>query len=378
MNDCITHSKPHYQILDGLRGVAALMVICYHVCEGFATSPVDQNFNHGYLAVDFFFALSGFVIGYAYDDRWDKGLTSGKFLLRRLTRLHPMVILAALTGAATFAIQGFTKWDGTVVGVWNVAMALLLTMLMIPAWPGAPHEVRGNGEMFPLNGPSWSLFFEYIGNLLYMLLLRRMSTKALATLTAVLGAAYASLDVINISGCYNMGLGWTLADNNLIGGFVRMMFSFSAGMLLSRIFKPLRVKRTFWLCSLLIVVLLSMPYVGSRTNEPSVLNAIYECACVLVAFPLIVYLGASGQTSGRRTGAICKFLGDISFPLYIIHYPFMYLFYNWLWSGERTTAAIVAAIAILVPACIAAAYAALRLYDIPVRARLTRMWNNMP
>ena len=65
-------SKPHYPILDGLRGVAALTVVAFDICEAHATSPLDQIINHGYLAVDFFFLLSGFVIGYAYDDRWTK------------------------------------------------------------------------------------------------------------------------------------------------------------------------------------------------------------------------------------------------------------------------------------------------------------------
>lgn len=64
-------SKPHYEILDGLRGVAALLVIFYHVFECFDWSPAP----HGYLAVDFFFVLSGFVIGYAYDDRWNRMTT---------------------------------------------------------------------------------------------------------------------------------------------------------------------------------------------------------------------------------------------------------------------------------------------------------------
>ena len=85
-------TKPHYAILDGLRGVAAIMVIFYHVFEAFATSPFDQRFNHGYLAVDFFFILSGFVIGYAYDDRWKK-MTVKDFFKRRLIRLHPMIVM---------------------------------------------------------------------------------------------------------------------------------------------------------------------------------------------------------------------------------------------------------------------------------------------
>ena len=74
-----TDTKPHYNILNGLRGVAALMVLIYHLFEAYATSPIDQGWNHGYLAVPFFFILSGFVIGYAYDDRWTK-MTPTEFL----------------------------------------------------------------------------------------------------------------------------------------------------------------------------------------------------------------------------------------------------------------------------------------------------------
>src|SRR5574344_306719 len=88
-------TKPHYEILDGLRGVAALHVVFYHIFEAFATSPIDQHFNHGYLGVDFFFILSGFVIGYAYDDRW-KRMTLKTYFRRRLIRLHPMVVMGII------------------------------------------------------------------------------------------------------------------------------------------------------------------------------------------------------------------------------------------------------------------------------------------
>ena len=89
--------------VNGLRGVAALMVILYHIFEGFATSPTDQRFNHGYLAVDFFFVLSGFVIGYAYDDRWKAGFKTKGFFKRRLIRLHPMIVLGFVLGFITFS-----------------------------------------------------------------------------------------------------------------------------------------------------------------------------------------------------------------------------------------------------------------------------------
>ena len=172
-------TKPHYALLDGLRGVAALLVVWYHVFEGYqfaSGSAIIREINHGYLAVDFFFILSGFVIGYAYDDRWGKTLTQGKFFKRRLIRLHPMVVMGALIGLVMFILQGAVTWNGTPASVPAMLIALLCAMLMIPALPGYGYEVRGNGEMFPLNGPAWSLFFEYIGNILYALFIRRLST----------------------------------------------------------------------------------------------------------------------------------------------------------------------------------------------------------
>ena len=158
-----TDTKPHYALLDGLRGIAALLVLWYHVQEGFAFAegaPVIEHMNHGYLAVDFFFILSGFVIGYAYDDRWNKSLTMGNFFKRRLIRLHPMVVLGAVVGAVCFLLQGSVQWDGTHVATSSVMIALLFALFFIPALPGGMGEVRGNGEAFPLNGPAWSLFYE--------------------------------------------------------------------------------------------------------------------------------------------------------------------------------------------------------------------------
>ena len=218
-------TKAHYDLLDGLRGVAALMVIWYHVFEGFAfaSNSAIETLNHGYLAVDFFFILSGFVIGYAYDDRWGKSLTMKDFFKRRLIRLHPMVIMGAVLGAITFCIQGSVQWDGTHIAISMIMLSLLCTIFFIPAMPGVGYEVRGNGEMFPLNGPCWSLFFEYIGNILYALFIRRLSNKALTVFVVLLGVALAAFAVFNVSTYGNIGVGWTLDGVNFLGGSLRCL-----------------------------------------------------------------------------------------------------------------------------------------------------------
>ncbi len=366
-------SKPHYRILDGLRGVAAIMVIWYHLFEAFATSPYDQKFNHGYLAVDFFFILSGFVVGYAYDDRWGKKMTMKDFFRRRLIRLQPMVVMGALLGTLTFLIAGREMWDGTVAPLSMVMLALLLHMFLIPALPGAGAEVRGNGEMFPLNGPSWSLFFEYIGNILYAIFLRRLSTRALKVLVALAAVALATYAIGSFSGYGHLGVGWSLAGTNLPGGFLRLLFAFSAGLLMSRIFKPVRIRGAFWISSLAIVILLSMPYIGGSGTHW--MNGLYDAICTIVIFPILVWLGASGLTTDRATTRACKFLGDISYPLYMVHYPFMYLFYAWIWKNELTFAQTWPVALALLFGNILLAWLVLKLYDEPLRKVLSKRFS---
>ena len=370
-------TKPHYHLLDGLRGVAALMVIWYHVFEGyaFAGGTTIDTFNHGYLAVDFFFILSGFVIGYAYDDRWGKNFTMKDFIKRRLIRLHPMVIMGAVVGAITFYIQGSVQWDGTHIGISMVMLSLLCTIFFIPAMPGVGYEVRGNGEMFPLNGPCWSLFFEYIGNILYALFIRRLSNKALTIVVVLLGVALASFAIFNVSGYGNIGVGWTLDGVNFIGGLLRMLFPFSMGMLLSRNFKPMKLRGAFWICTLVMIALFAVPYLEG--TESICTNGIYEALCIIIAFPILLWIGASGTTTDKKSTQICKFLGDISYPIYVIHYPFMYLFYAWLIKNQLFTLGETWQVALCVYAWnILFAYLCLKLYDEPVRKYLAKRFLN--
>ena len=370
-------TKPHYHLLDGLRGVAALMVIWYHVFEGyaFAGGTTIDTFNHGYLAVDFFFILSGFVIGYAYDDRWGKNFTMKDFIKRRLIRLHPMVIMGAVVGAITFYIQGSVQWDGTHIGISMVMLSLLCTIFFIPAMPGVGYEVRGNGEMFPLNGPCWSVFFEYIGNILYALFIRRLSNKALTIVVVLLGVALASFAIFNVSGYGNIGVGWTLDGVNFIGGLLRMLFPFSMGMLLSRNFKPMKLRGAFWICTLVMIALFAVPYLEG--TESICTNGIYEAFCIIIAFPILLWIGASGTTTDKKSTQICKFLGDISYPIYVIHYPFMYLFYAWLIKNQLFTLGETWQVALCVYAWnILFAYLCLKLYDEPVRKYLAKRFLN--
>ena len=359
------NAKPHFEILDGLRGVAAIMVVWFHIFEAYATSHLDQQINHGYLAVDFFFILSGFVIGYAYDDRW-KTMSTLQFLKRRVIRLQPMVVIGALIGGIMFYTQGCNVWDVSKVTILALFIATFLNALLIPAPIGT--EVRGLGEMYPLNGPSWSLFFEYIGNILYALFIRKLPVKALALLVLLAGCGLSIFAIWGPTG--DICVGYSLTKSEFTGGFLRLLFSFSAGLLLFRLFKPAKVKGAFWICSIILIVLLAIPRIGGADHLW--MNGLYDTICFALIFPLLVYLGASGQVTGKWMTRTCRFLGDISYPLYMVHYPFIYLYYAWVKNKELTfSQSLPGALAVVIGSMILA-YILLRCYDIPVRNYLVK------
>ncbi|MFT3844147.1 MAG: acyltransferase [Lacibacter sp.] len=360
-------SKRHYKTLDGLRGVAAVTVVMFHLFETFSGGDhTKQIINHGYLAVDFFFVLSGFVIGYAYDDRWNN-MSLGGFFKRRLIRLHPMIIIAMIIGAVTFYLQGSSAFPVIqTVPVWKLLLVMLIGFTLIPV--GQSLDIRGWGEMHPLNGPAWTLFFEYIGNILYGLFIRKFSNTMLAVLVFIAGAALMHLSVTSPHG--DVIGGWSIEWTQFRIGLTRLCYPFFAGLLLSRIAKPGQIKHAFFWCSLLLLAVLVFPRVGG--HEHLLWNGLYDSLSILILFPAIVYLGACGEVKENVSSRISSFLGEISYPIYIIHFPFIYLFMAWVDKYKPTTAAAFAGGIIVLATTILFAYLCSRLYDIPVRKWLTK------
>ncbi len=141
----------------------------------------------------------------------------------------------------------------------TVIVALLCALFFIPVVPGANWDIRGNAEAFPLNGPAWSLFFEYIRNLLYALFIHRLSTKVLTWFVILLGLGLTAFTWLNGSGYGNIGVGWSMYDAGFGSGLLRMLFPFSTGILLSRHFKPVKIKGAFWICSAILLALFLVP-----------------------------------------------------------------------------------------------------------------------
>ncbi|MWB92789.1 acyltransferase family protein [Flavobacterium sp. GA093] len=355
--------KQHYEILDGLRGVAAIIVVAFHVFEAFTGgNRFKQIINHGYLAVDFFFLLSGFVVAYAYDDRWGK-MTQWEFYKRRLIRLQPMVIMGSIIGALFYYLQASDILFPMIsdMPVWKVLLVMLIGCTLIPLTPSM--DIRGWAEMHPLNGPAWSLFFEYIANILYAVFFRKLSNKVLAVFVFIFAAMLINYTVLGPKG--DVIGGWSLNLEQMNVGFTRLLFPFFAGILLNRMGKLIHVKGAFWICSLLITAVLMIPRIGDENSLW--MNGLYESFCIILMFPLIVSIGAGGQITNPFSAKICKWLGEISYPIYIIHYPLIYWYTAWVVNNKVSLEDGIGMGALLLVASIVIAYLCLKLYDEPVR-----------
>lgn len=347
-----TSSKPHFLILDGLRGVAAILVVIFHLFEAYYPKLSEHPMSHGYLAVDFFFLLSGFVIGYAYDDRWQK-MSVWHFFKLRLIRLHPLVIFGSVIGAICFWADPFT--NGSSHTTWLQLIGVMLFSFTLLPSP----DIRGWGETHSLNGPCWSLFQEYIANFIYAIIGRKMSKGALWILIIVAAVAL----IISASWRGDVGTGWGYETFWI--ALVRMTFPFFAGLLLFRYGKRFKISMAFPVCSLILIVLFFFPAVRY--------NGLYEATCIILAFPLIVAIGAGGEVSGGWA-RICKFSADISYPIYITHYPFIYIYTMWVANEKPAPQKIIPVAIGLFALFILLAYASLKLYDEPVRAWLKSKW----
>lgn len=384
-------SKPRYAILDGLRGVAALVVILFHGFETYIPFFGTQHINHGYLAVDFFFVLSGFVIGYAYDDRWDR-MSTWNFFKRRLIRLHPMVVAGTLFGACLFFF-GESDYFSLIGGTepWKFFLCIVLGLLMIPAGTGL--DIRGWGETNSLNGPNWSLTFEYIGNILYAFVLRRLPTVVLGMLCVA--SAFLTMNLAlgwDVFGFfaqpkYDVIGGWSITPDQMYVGFSRLLYPFLCGLLISRLLpkfitkenpsgSPLGIRGGFWWASLLLVVLFAVPQIGGKS---CVADGLYQVFAIVVMFPVIVLIGAGSKTTDKRSAKWCETLGNLSYPLYITHFPLMYMQMAWVSSHKDSPVwhHVVLNLGILLVA-LGIAWAFLKLYDEPVRAWLKKKLYALP
>lgn len=357
INPNLLKSRQHFEVLDGLRGVAAIGVVIYHFMEEVITDYSKNFIGHGHLAVDFFFCLSGFVIAYAYENRIEK-VGFWNFLKLRLIRLHPMIILGAILGLLAFLFDPFATYQN-LYSFKETVIIFFASIFLIPI-KVMPERFL---NLFPLNAPSWSLFWEYIANIAYALFLFKLGKKILIILTvlAAIALCYIGYTHKTLSG----GWGWYNGANELIfwDGGIRLLFSFLMGMLIYRANWIIKNKIGFIGLGILLFATLVTPYSEQW-------NWLIEPLTVLLVYPLLVALGA-GTTVKNGLKKLCNFSGNISYPLYTTHFAVIWIFANY-YNTQKPSFEFISWIMVGgTISCIAFAYLVLKFYDIPFRKFLS-------
>lgn len=346
-------NNKHFETLDGFRGVAAIAVVLYHLGM-WANRP--WLFAHGYLAVDFFFCLSGFIIAYIYGDRFDAGMKFKDFFVQRIIRLYP-VIFIGMTMGLVFNLLRVVTDESLGFGFLDVSLAYAMSIFLVPFF-GIKSPV---GEsIYPLNSPFWSIFFEIVINIFWALGLRRIKPGILFGVSAMVSIiAFSQLEYMNIGGVWDQ-LPW---------GLLRVTVGFSAGLWVHQIYKAgFKVPSVGAMpLALILAAIFSLPHWKSIW---------FDLACILVVFPGITLLGIVSVSDGWF-GRCIDWAGRISYPIYGVHRPIalglitiITKFYRGPFSSEvQIVAGTVASLV--------GAYILVRWIDEPVRSWLRETYKNV-
>lgn len=348
----VTPPRDHFYALDAMRGIAALMVVCLHEYQAFPGLP--QPFS-GYLAVDLFFLLSGYVVASAYDRHLASDMSFGTFLKLRLVRLYPLYFIGFAIGLTRALAQVLAGIQPLPTDTFVLGALMEFTILPTPMTIGWPHDA-----LFFLNPPAWSLFFELLINAFFAAFHRHLSQRVLIALLIVSGSS-----LIYVASEYhslNMGNYW----HTVIMCVPRVAFPFLMGIFIFKHLPRLPNLPSFWAwpLSLLIVPLLAWNPTGYRVA--------YDLILAMGAFPIIVTVGAAIRTRGLTTRA-SKLAGEISYAIYIVHVPtlaMMATIYRRIGAGWGQPP-YVGPLIILLATLLALALD--RFYDKPVRTWLSRL-----
>lgn len=336
-----------YHVLDGFRGVAALAVLINHTTGTFGATHLLGSTQ---IAVDIFFVVSGFVLAHAYEKRFAAGMTVAEFMRKRLVRFYPLYILGIVIIPVAYYgahMVGVTISDGRSASLLDMSFNLFF----LPT----PNQ----GKLFPPNTPAWSLFFELAINLIYVVIWKWLSTPRLISVVA---ASVVALAVAGIHyGSLDIGYDW----NSLLGGAARVCFGFSAGVLTYRISARFGGVPLVGYPVLIAVVALVL----SAHIPDGWLRAIYDLCAVVIIAPAVVMLGAQIKVSGRIAESM-KFVGAISYALYVLHYPVLIIFKRATLQWSDLSPNIASAVYVGIALCIASG--AHYCFDVPIRRAMSR------
>jgi peptidoglycan/LPS O-acetylase OafA/YrhL len=303
-----------------MRGIAAILVMCYHYYLQSAQNPLPNAF----IAVDFFFILSGFVIMHAYGGRLANGMPLPRYLAHRVIRLYPMMALSLLIGAPVFLL--YTKMGHTDFSMRDIVASVASNLCFLPYLNdktifGTPDKTVG--LLFPVNGPLWSIFFELAASGAFIILyrfgqatLRRVCLAALALMVG--GGMLTAFSTYNHS--LASGFGW--GTQNLLGGFPRVLYGFTCGMLLYQARQQLgRAYFSGRFFSSNAGSLILYPALAAMLIFPGNFHGLYYLLAIAMLAPVLVMWGGAVTPSNRLLLQASRFLGWISFPLYCLHMP---------------------------------------------------------
>lgn len=300
-------ARHRFHLLDALRGIAAFLVMLVHV-----PAYAQQRFPpvNSFMAVDFFFCLSGFVIAHSYQQRLQDGITFRTFLRARLDRLYPVYLLCTLLGFV---------WALTVDRHTFGSSAFLFLFAAIALLPNLLPQLHP--FLFPLDLPAWSLLFELLVNAAYAFLVRNRAQKRWLFLLILILSAAAVVHWL-LLGRPLGDLGWTSHSTWFLYGLARTTLSFVAGVLCYRIFCSTRILVSST-SALLASVVISLAFVAIlRAPLSEMRTAPFQLLCIILLFPALVLFGAFCRLP-RPLHAACGLLGDISYPTYLLHVPLL-------------------------------------------------------
>ncbi len=340
MQKCIEPNS-RYLTLDAMRGLAAFAVVILHFQVNGVIAPI------GYLAVDFFFLLSGFVIAKTYDKRLSEGMTFFNFFSLRLIRLYPLFFIGFLLGIVRRLGEYAMNRPGK-LPLADILSAAPFELLMMPSTVAS--------ALFVFNNPSWSLFFEMIINLIYAAILIKISNRSIKILILACGALLLAQGFS--AGNLDAGPQWP----DFFGGAARVGFSFLLGITISRMKIQRDTPSLHYLipCAILLMILLA-PSSGKY-------QLAYDAFFVFLGFPILLWLGAK-FTPPKKFEKSCEWLGNISYPIYAIHYPLMFLY---LFVVKKTKLPLVLQLPIFIIFVVFVAAYLTKYFDVPTRNWLTQ------
>lgn len=301
------------------------MVMVYHFNVRAALFVVHGKplFSTAALSVDLFFMLSGFVLAFSYGQKVKAGMRFSKYMSKRLIRLYPMYFIGLIIGLISAILLIGTPYAN--FGYSGISNGFFLNAFFMPyihnytiySFGG----VRGNwGEIFMLNPPGWSLFFEMFVSIIFVFLAkledRTLNYFCGISFTFLIAIGFATMKMKGDFG-FTAEMGW--GRENIWGGFPRVLFGFTLGMILLREntirnYIAHHLRNYFGIISLYFILIVSL-------SLPFNFHGIYSLIFLVFAAPVMISLGADLQEKSIILQKITDFLGRISYPLYCVHFP---------------------------------------------------------